>query len=225
MHLTWVGLALLLHGALLAAMPQGKIEPVQIPAPVQISLLDPAPVQAAPAAPPAPPKSPPVKASVKPKPVAKPIPAPTPRPVPAPQPEPTPAAPPSDEPTAAPAQPETESSASSSASTSHTAPAQNTGSGDTLIEASFDAAYLRNPKPVYPPMSRRLREEGKVMLRVNVLPDGLPSVIEIKRSSGSARLDEAAKAAVSRWRFVPARRSNEAVASWVLVPLVFSLES
>lgn len=93
------------------------------------------------------------------------------------------------------------------------------------VAPRFDAAYLSNPAPVYPPLSRRLGEEGKVVLRVHVEPDGQPSHVELRTSSGFARLDEAALGAVRRWRFVPARRGDEAVAAWVLVPLNFTLNS
>lgn len=91
--------------------------------------------------------------------------------------------------------------------------------------ARFDADYLSNPKPVYPTASRRLGEEGKVMLRVRVSAAGAALAVDVKQSSGFTRLDEAAKAAVERWRFVPARRGAEAVDSWVAVPIVFSLQS
>jgi periplasmic protein TonB len=87
----------------------------------------------------------------------------------------------------------------------------------------FDADYLNNPVPRYPPLSRRLREEGVVMLRVYVLPSGLPDAVELKRSSGSARLDESALSAVRQWRFIPARSGDVAVAAWVVVPIAFSL--
>ena len=36
----------------------------------------------------------------------------------------------------------------------------------TVTAARFDAAYLNNPRPGYPALSRRLREEGQVTLRV-----------------------------------------------------------
>jgi protein TonB len=89
----------------------------------------------------------------------------------------------------------------------------------------FDADYLSNPKPVYPFASRRLGEEGKVLLRVKVSPDGTALSVEIKQSSGFPRLDDAARDAVVRWRFVPARRGDEAIESWVTVPIVFSLQA
>ncbi|MBL8423926.1 MAG: energy transducer TonB [Candidatus Accumulibacter phosphatis] len=93
------------------------------------------------------------------------------------------------------------------------------------IAVRFDAAYLHNPKPVYPVASRRLGEEGRVLLRVRVSAQGLPAEVDVKQSSGFPRLDEAARAAVERWRFVPARRGTEAVEASVLVPLQFSLDS
>lgn len=93
-----------------------------------------------------------------------------------------------------------------------------------ITEARFDADYLSNPKPVYPTASRRMGEEGKVLLRVHVGAHGHAHAVEIRQSSGFVRLDDAARAAVERWRFVPAKRGEEAVASWVLVPIVFSLQ-
>jgi protein TonB len=87
----------------------------------------------------------------------------------------------------------------------------------------FDADYLNNPPPHYPPLSRRLREEGTVLVRVYVLPNGMPQVVELKHSSGCSRLDDSALQAVRKWRFLPARRGHEAVAAWVVVPIAFSL--
>lgn len=93
-----------------------------------------------------------------------------------------------------------------------------------VVAARFDADYLQNPKPVYPPMSRRLGEEGKVILRVRVGAQGASLAVDIRQSSGHPRLDEAARAAVEKWRFVPARQGGEAVEATVLVPLHFTLD-
>lgn len=89
----------------------------------------------------------------------------------------------------------------------------------------FDAAYLDNPPPAYPPLSRRLGEQGRVLVRVFVEPDGAPAQVELRSSSGHRRLDAAAVAAVRRWRFVPAWRGDEPVGAWVLVPIAFKLRS
>ena len=95
----------------------------------------------------------------------------------------------------------------------------------TISQPRFDADYLLNPAPVYPALARRMGEEGKVVLRVFVEPVGRPSQIEVKTGSGSPRLDQAAQEAVWRWKFVAARRGEEAVGAWVLVPIVFNLRS
>ncbi len=93
-----------------------------------------------------------------------------------------------------------------------------------LIPPNFNADYLDNPAPVYPALSRRLGEQGKVILRVLVNAGGSADKIEFKTSSGSNRLDDAAAEAVKRWRFVPARQGDQAVAAWVLIPITFTLK-
>ncbi|HTY99812.1 MAG TPA: energy transducer TonB [Rhodocyclaceae bacterium] len=93
-----------------------------------------------------------------------------------------------------------------------------------LVEAHVDADYLDNPKPVYPSLSRRLGEQGTVSLRVHVAVDGSALGVELSQTSGHSRLDSAARDAVARWRFVPARRGDRAVDSWVVVPITFQLK-
>ncbi|HUP29912.1 MAG TPA: TonB family protein, partial [Usitatibacter sp.] len=83
----------------------------------------------------------------------------------------------------------------------------------------FDLAYLRNPAPAYPSMSRRLHEQGRVMLRVRVAASGDPREVRVESSSGSERLDRAAVEAVRHWRFAPARRGGEPIDGEALVPI------
>lgn len=90
--------------------------------------------------------------------------------------------------------------------------------------AHYNAAYLQNPAPVFPALSRRLGEEGKVLLRVKVSADGQPVAVDLEKSSNFERLDEAARRAVARWRFVPAKRGEEPVEGAVIVPIVFRLD-
>jgi protein TonB len=94
-----------------------------------------------------------------------------------------------------------------------------------IVPPRFDADYLQNPPPVYPAPSRRAGEQGRVLLRVVVRPDGTAQSVELRQSSGSQRLDEAALEAVRRWRFVPARQGSVPISAAVIVPIVFSLES
>jgi len=87
----------------------------------------------------------------------------------------------------------------------------------------FDADYLHNPSPEYPALSRRLGEQGRLMLRVLVGIDGNAREVDVERSSGYPRLDAAAVAAVRHWRFVSARSGFQTIEDWVLVPITFKL--
>lgn len=96
------------------------------------------------------------------------------------------------------------------------------------VEAEIDlpqyqADYLQNPPPVYPRLSQRLKEQGEVLLRVQVGMDGQPLEISLQQSSGHARLDQAAQKAVTQWRFEPAQRNGKPVVAWVVVPFEFAL--
>lgn len=93
-----------------------------------------------------------------------------------------------------------------------------------VTAAHFDAAYLQNLERKYPPLSRRLGEEGKVLLRVLVSKDGRPAAVNVEKSSNFERLDEAARQAVASWRFSPAKRGDEAIEASIIVPIVFRLE-
>ena len=88
---------------------------------------------------------------------------------------------------------------------------------------SASAAYLNNPPPAYPALSRRLGEQGRVVLRVRIEPDGTASAAEIRTSSGYERLDQAARQAVLSWRYVPGTRNGVPEAMWFLIPIQFEL--
>lgn len=94
-----------------------------------------------------------------------------------------------------------------------------------LMPPTFSAAYLRNPAPAYPVAARRSGEQGTVVLKVLVSPDGAPARVELDQTSGSKSLDSAALDAVKGWRFVPARRGVQNIEGWARVPVVFRLES
>jgi periplasmic protein TonB len=73
------------------------------------------------------------------------------------------------------------------------------------IQARLDADHAdtqyRHP---YPALSKKLAEEGTVVLRVVVDAQGKPVSAAIAQSSGYARLDDAGQQTVMRWRFKPA---------------------
>jgi protein TonB len=83
--------------------------------------------------------------------------------------------------------------------------------------------YVREPSPRYPPQSRRLREQGLVVLRVVIDERGEASSIEIETSSGHARLDDAARDAVLRAAFRPYVEDGEPRRALVLIPIEFAL--
>ena len=205
-------LALALHAAVLFYPMQRVVGVVDTPQPNPIVVrLE----QAVPAIPAQPPKiqPPPPHAANTPR---RERPAPTPRPVIAMAPEQTALTPAFTAPApviASPAGP-----AAPAATVANTAPAV------SVSAARFDAAYLDNPRPNYPARSRRLGEEGKVLLRVRVSPDGRATAVDLEKSSNFARLDEAARQAVAGWRFVPAKRGDEAIEAVIIVPLVFRME-
>jgi protein TonB len=89
---------------------------------------------------------------------------------------------------------------------------------------STNADYLQNPKPAYPPISKRLGEQGKVVHSVLIGADGVPISAKLVQSSGFPRLDEAAYAAVMRWRYVPGKRNGVAQAMAFQVPINWVLD-
>jgi periplasmic protein TonB len=89
---------------------------------------------------------------------------------------------------------------------------------------SSDANYLNNPPPPYPPLSKRLGEQGRVMVRVHISADGVATRAEVQTSSGYARLDETAVQTVLRWRYVPGKRAGVPEAMWYSVPINFVLD-
>ena len=93
-----------------------------------------------------------------------------------------------------------------------------------VVPPNFNANYLNNPAPTYPAIAKRQGHQGKVVMRVLVNAGGGADQVEIRAGSGHDLLDQAALNAVRRWRFVPARQGEQAVAAWVLVPITFTLE-
>ena len=89
---------------------------------------------------------------------------------------------------------------------------------------SSNADYLNHPRPAYPPLSKRLGEQGKVVVRVFIDTNGSATQAEIAQSSGFDRLDQTALDTVRRWRYVPGKRAGVPEAMWFNVPINFVLE-
>lgn len=135
-------------------------------------------------------------------PVTSPTDAVEPLPAPAPEPEPEPAPP---EPPAPP-------------------PAPPMPAGPVTLGTELAVTCPERTPPAYPPLSRRLGETGKVVLRVELDETGRVSGARVLTSSGSGRLDAAALAAVRTWRCLPAQRGGQAVPAVAMQPFKFTLE-
>ena len=84
--------------------------------------------------------------------------------------------------------------------------------------------YAENPKPHYPNEARKKGYQGEVVLRAEVLSNGLVGKIEVKSSSGYEVLDHSALAAVKQWKFAPAKKGEQSVPLWVNIPIRFELQ-
>lgn len=95
------------------------------------------------------------------------------------------------------------------------------------LRGAFRAAKPQvhvNKPPHYPRVARQKGYEGQVVLRVHVDSQGRATSVRVIHSSGHPLLDEVARKAILRWRFDPARRFGQPVASTVQIPVVFRLE-
>ncbi len=210
------GGVVLFHVALLWAIQSGLIRrAVEVIVPVEVLseiITPPAPKPEVPVQPPAPPKEPVVR---KTQPVIQPAPQPVAIADPTPAPNaptgviaPQPPAPPIQAPVAAAVPP---------------APAAAPPAPPKVEMPSSDAAYLNNPLPSYPAVSRRLGEQGKVVVRVLIGTDGLPQRAELSKGSGFERLDRAALDYVMKCRYVPGKVGGVPQAMWYTAPVNFVL--
>ena len=99
---------------------------------------------------------------------------------------------------------------------------KNTPTGVVHLPSS-QADYLNNPQPTYPALSLRLRESGKVMVRVLIGRNGQALRGDVVQSSGFERLDQSALRAVLAWRYVPGKVDGQPQDMWFDVPISFRL--
>jgi protein TonB len=83
-----------------------------------------------------------------------------------------------------------------------------------------DLKVSRRVRPDYPAIARKRKEEGTVTLLITLEGANVLSVT-VEKSSGFSALDEAAAAAVRRWRFEPGRNAARVQAR---VPVTFKLK-
>ncbi len=208
------GLALLLLASWLATTPPVTLPQLaSLPAMTLAAPSAPAPSAAVPVTPPKQSKPTPVAKPATPRPVAKTAAKPTAQPVARSSVAPSPSAAPA------------ETSNHVAAPAAAPAVATPAAPAPQVQEPLYRGGYLNNPKPTYPPLSIEMEETGTVRLRVQVSAQGLPVSVELEHSSGFPRLDRAAQTAVRGWKFIPAKRGDEAIPYTFIVPVEFSLKN
>lgn len=100
------------------------------------------------------------------------------------------------------------------------------GSGQGNGKGMIGPSILSQKDPPYPERARRERQEGTVVLQIEILENGRAREVRVKQSSGYELLDKAAVDSVKSWRFVPAknRATGKAVACVTSLPIVFRLK-
>lgn len=102
--------------------------------------------------------------------------------------------------------------------------AQPKPAGPVALGGELSVACPERTPPRYPPLSRRMGEEGIVVLRVELDEQGKVCAARVSGSSGFARLDDAALDAVRNWRCNPAQRDGQPVRAVALQPFKFLLQ-
>lgn len=224
------GSVLAAHVAALWALQAGLLKSAAVelpkPEPIMVQMIAPEPMPVvAPPPPPAPKPPPPAPApKPQPKPLPKPKPAPKPQAIKDPTPAPNavtgttetqPPAPPIEAPT--PPVPPAPPSPPPAPPAPPAAP--------VVRPPDVNAAYMSNPLPPYPQVSKRMGEMGTSIVRAYIDEEGRVQDIQLKKSSGYDRLDQAALDGIRKWRFKPGTSNGTAQPMWVNVPMKWELKN
>jgi periplasmic protein TonB len=96
----------------------------------------------------------------------------------------------------------------------------------TAPDTSAVAVAATHTTPDYPPLARKLGEQGHVLLRLGIAADGAVTGATVERSSGFADLDQTAVDwVIAHWRYKPATQGGTAVAGTARAEVVFSLRN
>jgi protein TonB len=82
--------------------------------------------------------------------------------------------------------------------------------GDHILPAKPDDRF-RNRPPVYPMEAQMLGQHGEVVVVIHVSEGGVATGVDVLTSSGFDVLDQAAIAAVQKWRFHPAMKDGRTI--------------
>ena len=92
-----------------------------------------------------------------------------------------------------------------------------TPDGDT------DPKIKESVKPTYPKNAKRAEKEGTVKLQVTIGTDGIPKNIVALTKLGFG-LEDAAIAALKKWRFIPGKKKGKDAEMTVNIPFKFKLD-
>lgn len=97
------------------------------------------------------------------------------------------------------------------------------GEGDRSL-GLIPRQVLHSPRPNYPLLSRKLGEQGMVMIKLCVNQGGFVDEASVSKSSGFQSLDKSALATLSQWRFLPMTSTLGYSSQCFQAPVHFSLE-
>jgi periplasmic protein TonB len=99
------------------------------------------------------------------------------------------------------------------------------GEGMSQSASGTARRAVHSPKPHYPLASRRLREQGLVVVKLCVNEQGIVGEVGLSKSSGFHNLDQSALKALSQWRFTPTiSNSTNFFSQCFQTPVQFTLE-
>ncbi|MFJ1302920.1 energy transducer TonB [Pseudomonadota bacterium AL_CKDN230030165-1A_HGKHYDSX7] len=208
-----------------APTPQvAKAEPT--PEPPQPPVEEPPPPPPEPEIEPEPEPEPEIEPEPEPEPppvIEKPPePAPKPKPKPKPKPQPKPQPKPDIKPEPKPETPPTPPTGAPEGAQVTQAPRQGPPPDEAIMLSQVEYVGAR-PAPTYPMSSQRLKEEGRVVVLVEINTQGTVDKASIDSSSGYSRLDESALSAARKARFKPLMRNGVALPAKAKLPFDFVL--
>jgi len=93
------------------------------------------------------------------------------------------------------------------------------------LEGHAARQALHSPKPHYPLASRKLGEQGLVIVKLCVNGDGVVNKVGVSKSSGFQGLDQSALSTLAQWRFAPIAAYSASLSSQCFqTPIQFTLE-
>ena len=96
--------------------------------------------------------------------------------------------------------------------------------GPVTLTSELSVSCPTLSAPIYPSISRRMGEEGQLVLRVELDENGQVDTAVVVDSSGYPRLDEAAMTAVKDWQCRPPLRGGQPIRAIALQPFNFVLQ-